>query len=203
MPPEVICDEEGAALIEATLILPLLLLLVLGMSEISLYLWNWSLAQKAVQLGVRRAIVADAVAAGPGLDPEASTTYWDGLPPGLSCAPAGGTRSPCPTFTVACDAAQGCSCQGGSCGFILAAAKLTPILRAMQAVMPDLQPRNVRVRYATNGLGYVGRPVPVPVDVTVSLVDARYETLFLGNFLGPVLPLRASAQLPSESLLSR
>ena len=203
MPLDVMSDEEGVALIEATLILPLLLVLVLGLSEISLYFWNWSLAQKAVQLGVRRAIVSDAVATGPGLDPEASTTYWHGLPPGQSCAPAEGTRSPCPEFAVTCDAADGCSCQGGACGFVLDAAKLVPILRGMQAVLPNLEARNVRVRYATNGLGYVGRPVPVPVDVTVSLIASSYETLFLGDFLGPVLPLRASAQLPSESLLSR
>lgn len=204
MPPErVIEDEGGAALIEATLVLPLLLLLVLGLSEVSLYLWNWGLASKAAQLGVRRAVVSDAVARGPGLDPGESATYWDGLPPGASCTPAGTARGPCPDFSVACDLASGCVCEGRSCGFTLADAKLVPILRAMQAVLPGLRAKNLRVRYATNGLGYVGRPVPVPVDVTVTLVDMGYETFFLGDLLGPVLPLRASARLPSESLLSR
>ena len=195
-------DDGGAALIEAALVLPILLLLVLGLTEVSLYAWNAGLAAKAVQLGVRRAVVSDAVASGPGLDPAESATYWDGLPPGRSCFPEGAARGPCPDFAVACDGG-GCRCQGSACRFTPAPARLAPILRAMQAVMPELRARNVRVTYATNGLGYVGRPVPVPVDVTVSLVDLSYRTLFLGDLLGPVLPLRASAQLPGETLMAR
>ena len=196
-------SEEGAALVEAALILPVMLLLLFGLVEISLYFWNASLAAKAAQLGARRAIVSDAVAVGPGLDPAESEGYWDGLPPGLRCFPAGQGASACPQFAVQCDATTGCRCEGGGCRFTYAAARLTPILRAMQAVMPSLKPENVRVGYATNGLGYVGRPLPVPVDVSVSLIGLNHRPLFLGDLMGSMLPLRGAARLPSEDLTSR
>ncbi len=47
----------------------------------------------------------------------------------------------------------------------------------MRAVLPDIGPQNVEITYATNGLGYVGRPAPVPVDVTLRLVGYEYTPL--------------------------
>ena len=203
MPSDFRANDDGAALVEAAFVLPILLLLVFGLMEISLYFWTWSLAIKATQLGARRAVLSDPVAVGPGLDAAESSTYWDGLPPGATCFPAPGGRSPCPAFAVQCDLKDGCRCTGGACQFRFAATRLTPILRAMQAVMPDLKPDNVEVSYATNDLGYVARPLPVPVDVRVTLVGVHYTPLFLGDIFGASLPLRASAQLPSENLLIR
>ncbi len=194
-------DEAGAALIEAALILPVLLLLVFAVVEISLYLWNAELAAKAVQLGLRRAIVTDAVAWGPGLDPGESAGYWDGLTPGLRCAPGEGT--PCPRFTVTCGLAGPCACRGDACRFTPAPAHGAPILAAMRAVLPGIGPGNVEITYTTNGLGYVGRPAPVPVDVTLRLVGYDYTPLFLGGLFGGRMPLRAAATLPSEGLLTQ
>ncbi len=73
----------------------------------------------------------------------------------------------------------------------------------MRAILPGISTRNVEVTYRTNGLGYVGRPVPVPVDVTLRLVGYEYSPVFLGGLLGAALPLRASATLPSEDLTSQ
>ena len=73
----------------------------------------------------------------------------------------------------------------------------------MRAVLPDLRPENLVIRYATNGLGYVGRPVPVPVDVGLSLVGRSYEPAFLGALFGAAVPLRASARMPGEALSTR
>ncbi|WP_187278537.1 MULTISPECIES: TadE/TadG family type IV pilus assembly protein [unclassified Methylobacterium] len=198
---EILLDESGAALIEAALILPVLLLLILGAADISLYLWNAELAAKAVQLGLRKAIVSDAIASGPGLDRAESETYWNGLPPGLRCAPA--DHGPCPSFAVTCTLAGPCSCRGDACRFSPAPSRAGPILAAMRAILPGISTRNVEVTYRTNGLGYVGRPVPVPVDVTLRLVGYEYSPVFLGGLLGAALPLRASATLPSEDLTSQ
>ena len=195
--------EAGAALVEAALVLPILLLLVFGLAEISLYYWTQTRAGKAVQLGVRRAIVSDPVAVGPGLDRTESEAWWEGLPPGLRCFPPRGGTGPCPSFAVTCAVGSGCRCAGANCRFTFGEARLAPILRAMRAVLPDLRPENVQVAYATNGLGYVGRPLPVPVDVTVSLVGMSYRSLFLGDLLGTTLPLRAEARLPGEDLVSQ
>lgn len=194
-------NESGAALIEAALVLPVLVLLVFGAAEVSLYLWNAELAEKAVQLGLRRAVVSDAVARGPGLDPAESGDYWDGLAPGLHCAPA--DRSPCPQFSVTCGLTGPCTCRGNACRFTPVQARGAPILAAMRAVLPGIGPANVEITYTTNGLGYVGRPVPVPVDVTLRLVGYGYTPLFLGSLFGASMPLRAAATLPSEGLLTR
>ena len=183
--------------------MPILLLLVLGLVDLGLYFWNANLAAKTVQLGVRRAIVSESVAVGPGLDRDSSETYWHGLPPGLRCFPTAATYSACPTVEVWCDAQTGCRCAGGGCPYTFSPARLRTILDAMRAVMPALHADSVRVAYVTNGLGYVGRPLPIPVDVTVSLIGLQYRPLFLGDVLGPWLPLRASAQLPGESLGAR
>lgn len=203
MPNECLRREDGAALVEAALVMPILLMLVLGLVDLGLYFWNANLAAKAVQLGVRRAIVSDSVAVGPGLDRDASETYWHGLPPGLLCFPTPTTASACPTFDVSCDVGAGCRCAGGGCPYTFSVQRMQTILGAMQAVMPALRADNVRISYATNGLGYVGRPVPVSADVTVTLIGMHYRPLFLADVLGAWLPLRASAQLPGESLGAR
>ncbi len=193
--------EDGAALIEAALVLPILLLLVLALADLSIYFWNLNLAGKSVQLGLRRAIVSDSVAVGPGLDPQESETYWDGLEPGLRCE--AGAGDPCPRFAVTCSLALGCACVGNACRFTFAPVRLAPILDAMRAVLPDLRPENLVVSYATNGLGYVGRPVPVPVDVGIGLVGRSYTPAFLGAVFGAAVPLRASAVTPGEALSTR
>lgn len=193
---------DGAALVEAALVLPILLLIVFALAELSLYFWTQSRVEKAVQLGLRRAVVADPVAIGPGLYPADSQIWWEDLPPGLRCFPSGSGPSPCPGFAVTCDIGAGCRCAGG-CRFVLDRTRLTPILQAMQAVLPNLKAENVRITYATNGFGYVGRPLPVPVDVTLSIIGLSYPTLFLGDVFGSALPLRAQARRPSEDLVTR
>ncbi len=193
-------DERGAALVEAALVLPVLLVLVFGLVEICLYSWQVGIANEAVQLGVRRAIVSDAAASGPGLNPAESAGYWDGLPPGAPCRDAATGGALCPTFRVTCPGLGACRCEGTACRFSFSAPRFAPILRSMRAVMPALAPENVEIVYATNDGGYVGRPVPVPADVTVRLVGLSYRTAFLGDLFGATLPLRASATLPGEDL---
>lgn len=192
--------ENGAALVEAALVLPILLLVVFMLVEVSLYFWTVSRAEKAVQSGVRRAVVSVPVALGPGLDRVGGDAWWDGLPPGLRCFPRSESVSPCPAFAVTCDRTEGCRCSGARCQFRFDESRLTPILRAMQAVLPELKPENVRIAYATNGFGYVGRPLPVTVDVTVSLIGVSYTASLLGDVFGRALPIRAEARRPSEDL---
>lgn len=201
-------EEDGAALIEAALILPMLLIIVFGLADLSLYFWQRGLATKAVDLGVRAAIVSDAVAQGPGLTPSYSASYWFGMPPGARCFPNGeaaaepGNAGGCPSFSVTCDFARGCDCPDVSCGFRFSRANLAPILAAMRAVLPRLEPANLRITYTTNGLGYVGRPPPVPVDVTVQIVALAFDPIFAGLLFAGSLPLGASATLPGEDLVT-
>ena len=192
-------DEEGAALIEAALVLPVLLLVVFALTDLSLYFWQRGLVVKAADLALRTAIVSDAVAEGPGLTSGESETYWFGRLPGARCASA----DICPTFRVTCDLAGGCACPNGGCRFVFSARKLAPVLAAARAILPRLEPGNLRLTYVTNALGYVGRPPPVPVDVTLEIVGLGFEPVFSGLLFRESVPLHASATLPSESLASR
>ena len=193
--------EEGAALVEAALVLPILLVLVLALADLSLYFWNLNLAGKAVELGLRRAIVSAPVASGPGLDRAESASYWDGLEPGTRCRAE--QDDPCPRFSVKCGFTTGCLCSGPACRFTFAPERLAPILSAMRAVLPGLKAENVRLSYATDGRGFVGRPAPVPVAVGLSLVGYAYAPAFAGTLFPAEMPLLASATLPGEALGSR
>ena len=195
-------DTQGAALIEAALILPVLLVVVFGMAELALFIWQTNSAEKAVQLGARQAIVSPSVAVGAGLTPDESETYWSGLPLGERCAPAANGSSICPVFTVTCRVTVGCVCEGSSCKFTLSESRLVTILTAMRAALPRLRPEQVEISYANNYLGYVGQPLPVPVDVRVTIVDLHYDMMFLGGKLGPSIPITASAVFPSEHMQS-
>lgn len=197
---EYLRDARGSALVEAALVLPVFFLLIFGTIDFALFMWQWNAANKAVQLGARKAIVSDSVAAGAGLTLPESMAYWNGLPLGAGCAPDDVGRSACPVFVVQCNAAAGCRCPDSNCDFVLARASLAPIITAMRAALSTLQAEDLEVKYAMNYLGYVGRPVPVPVDVTVSIVNMKYDLLFLNVLLGPSIPIRASATLPSEDL---
>jgi hypothetical protein len=193
-------DTQGAALIEAALVLPVLLVVVFGMADLALFLWQTNSAHKAVQLGARQAIVSPSVAVGAGLTSAESQTYWFGLPLGDRCAPAANGRSICPVFTVTCSVTAGCVCDGPSCKFTFSETRLSPILEAMRAALPRLRPEQVEISYSTNYLGYVGQPVPVPVDVSVRITNLRYDLMFLGDKLGPSIPITASAVFPSEHM---
>lgn len=202
MPARIVADTQGAALIEAALVLPVLLVVVFGMADFALFLWQTNSAHKAVQLGARQAIVSPSVAIGAGLSAVESERYWYGLPLGERCAPAANGSSICPVFKVTCSQATGCVCEGGSCKFTFSEQRLMPILKTMRAVLPRLRPDQVEIRYATNFLGYVGQPMPVPVDVGVKIIGLRYDLMFLGDRLGPSIPIAASAAFPSEHMRS-
>lgn len=193
--------ESGAALIEATLVLPLVILLLFGFVDLALYGWQRNAAAKAVQLGLRRAVVSSPVARGPGLAAETPEAYWGARPPGFRCDRGSDVAAEgCPRFEVRCNVLSACTCAGDRCDFGFATENLAPVLAAMQAAAPGLRAENVEIGYGTSGLGYVGRPGAVPVDVTVRLLGFSYRPLFVGLlFRGPI-ELATSATAPGEDL---
>jgi hypothetical protein len=72
----------------------------------------------------------------------------------------------------------------------------------MQGVLPDLRPENVQIEYATNEFGYVGRPPPIPVDVTVRIIGLVHQPAILNNLVPAGLPIVSSARLPGEDLIT-
>src|SRR5690242_835207 len=55
-------DEDGAHLIEFTLVFPVLILVLFGTVDVTLYLFDWAKANKAAYLGARQAVVSSPVA---------------------------------------------------------------------------------------------------------------------------------------------
>ena len=55
-------DQDGSVLVEATVLIPILLVFLLGAVDFSLAFYNGALATKAVEVGARIAAVSDPVA---------------------------------------------------------------------------------------------------------------------------------------------
>src|ERR1700688_713852 len=67
-------DERGAALVEFTVVLPLILLLTFGVVQAGLMLWTQAGLQHGVEMAARCASVSDIAIKHGGLDPAATPT---------------------------------------------------------------------------------------------------------------------------------
>jgi len=169
-------DNEGATMVEFTIVMMLLFLLTLGMVDVGNMFFQWNSAEKATQVGVRSAAISDPVA--PELANFDCSTASISL--GTPCRDASAG-----TFgTIVCSGgSSSCSCPGiqGGCTFSTAALNL--ILAPMQKMYPRLQAQNVIVEYVDVGLGFAGRQHPVP-EVRVRLTGLTFDYVFLGGLLG-------------------
>ncbi len=190
-------SERGAVMVEFTIIALLLFLLTFGVVEFGYLFWQFNSAEKATQLGVRKAVVSDPVAIGL----KTADCGNSNTPPGTLCS-GGGTSF----GTIACTGDASFSptctgCAGGvSCGSVSSTAFQT-IVNQMQAVFPLIQPQNVTVTYAYAGLGFAGRPEPVPI-VTVGLQNMTFAFYGLAGFagLGPINMPDFRATLTGEDM---
>lgn len=179
----------GAAMVETTLTLVLLLGLTFGIVEFSNAFWQWNSAEKATKLGARLAVTADPVA-------QELKTY--------DCATGAillGTKCSNPnasTFgTIVCTGANS-NCTGG---YTFSTTAFDAIVAQMQAVFPRVQPSNVVIEYRDLRLGFAGRASPIPA-VTVRLTGMVFTfTALNGLFgLGPVTMPDFRATLTGEDL---
>lgn len=186
-------DETGAAMIDAAIAMPLALMLSLGTIDAAVLLWEWNQAAKATYAGARTASVSSPVAAG------ISQPAYDPLLLGDACfdratgAPAlkGNGTPKCPSMASVCVPA---AMPGtGSCtnGWAFDDTALSPILADMRKALPRLDRHHVQVAYETNGLGFVGRPGGLPMNVSVSIRCLTHAPPFLGPFLSWVMPANA------------
>jgi hypothetical protein len=186
-------DNDGGVLVEATIMLTIMLVFVLGSVDFLFVFYQWNAAAKAAQVGARIAAVSDPVARG--LNRLSAGIVSASLRPG----------SVMPSFTVTCDgAAATCTCEGACIGVgdynetamdtivfgrgSMACGDATSFYTAgMCDIFDRITPANVRIVYtqpaAPAGLGYVGRPGgPVPT-IKVSLQNIPFRFFFLGGLL--------------------
>jgi len=187
-------DNDGGVLVEATIMITIMFVFVLGSIDFLFAFYQWNAATKAVQVGVRIAAVSDPVARG--LNGLSAGVVSASLRPG----------SAMPSFTVTCDGGTStCTCHGAckGVGGYNATAMYTIVFgrgsmacgdatssytAGMCDIFSRITPANVRIVYtqpaAPAGLGYAGRPGgPVPT-IKISLQDMPFRFFFLGDLLG-------------------
>ncbi|MER8482989.1 TadE/TadG family type IV pilus assembly protein [Mesorhizobium sp. M1322] len=181
-------SEDGAAMVEMTIVATLLFALVLGFVDFGYAFYQWNAATKAVQLGARLASISDPVATA--LATAAPTTT-----PGAPVVAA--AYGP---FTCTYTAGTGACSNGGTFN----AANFSRIFRGDTAItnddtcpplatdqrpgmchfFPSLRRDNVVITYSATGLGYqtrLGGPVPT---ITVSLQNRTFQFFFLQGLMG-------------------
>jgi Flp pilus assembly pilin Flp len=187
-------DDNGAVLVEATIMMTIMFVLVLGSVDFLFVFYQWNAAAKAVQVGARIAAVSDPVATG--LNGLSGAVVSASLRPG----------SAMPPFTVTCDGGTAtCTCDGGCTGVsgysatamdtivfgrgsLACGDAISSYTAGMCDIFDRITPANVRIVYtqpaAPAGLGYVGRPGgPVPT-IRVSLQNMPFRFFFLRALLG-------------------
>ena len=157
-------DNNGGVLVEATIMITIMFVFVLGSIDFLFAFYQWNAATKAVQMGVRIAAVSDPVARG--LNGLSAGVVSASLRPG----------SAMPSFTVTCDGGTAtCTCQGackGVGGYNAAAMRTIVFGRGSTAcgdatssytagmcdIFSKITPANVRIAYtqpaAPAGLGF-------------------------------------------------
>lgn len=182
--PRFCSDDRGAALLEFTIVIGVLITTTLGVVEFSYLFYQWNAASKAVQVGARLVAVSDPI----------DSTLLDitgmegGLLPGVPITPE-------PYFDRECSGATGTCTNGGTYDATAMATLINGLrnvgpdpdpngLPGMQAIFPRINASNVVVHYIHAGLGYAGRPGGMIPTITVKLVGLNFEFIFLGGLLG-------------------
>ena len=207
-------DCDGSSLVEFTLVFPVFMLVAFGTVDVSLMLFDWAQADKAAFIGARTAVVSNPLASGIN-----NLTYANqGTQLGQLCFTSSGTANAsagCPTVTTVCT--PGATVGTGTCsgGYTYDDTALPTILANMQIIFPRIGRQNMQISYQTTGLGFVGRPNGLPMNVTVTIRCMTHQLYFLGALMqwtfpsppsgcpavapGPAIP-SYSTTLPSEAL---
>ncbi len=189
-------DEAGGALVEASVLIPILFVFLLGSVDFLYAFSQWTAATKAAQVGARLAAVSDPVAIGL----TGSTNIAKSAVNGTTVF----TGDVMPDFQVTCnDGGSGaCSCTRGTCtgmGSYSTAAMNTILFgrgssacddatsyytAGMCDIFPSITAANVRIVYDQTGLGFAGRSAgPVPT-IAVSLQNMTFQFFFLNGLMG-------------------
>ena len=206
-------DERGTGAVEFALIGLLLFIVSFGIIDFGLAYWQWVSAEKATQIGVRKAVVSNIVAGGTN-----GLTTW---PINSGGSSAGGTAclsgtniitdcqfSPVTCTSNAAGTTISCKCPLGSqvCpSGTPVASDFTTIVSEMQKMDPYIANNNVQITYSQNGLGFVGRPNGLPYPVTVTLTGMTFKFLVIDklvNFGGSFKMPPFNATLIGEDMCS-
>lgn len=187
-------DDQGATLVETTLVFPLLLVLTFGLVEFGNAMWQYHAAEKATAMGARflasRAGVAGSL--GQTLTTELYTSPVPDCfvstsdPPGTPCAQEAGAAS----WSATCSGTGGGACSSS---------EMSVLLTQMQQYAPTLTAANVSVDFRGSAMGFVGRGRAIPL-ITVRTTGLTYNFIAIGTLLGlgPIAMPSFASTLPAE-----
>lgn len=166
---------------EFALVTLVFLTAVLGIVDFSRALWQWNLAARVTQAGVRAAIVRDFAALNfSRFDGTLSALIGDPVPvAAITPNPTVCTRDGCGATLLSLDPAM------------LDAGAFARIVAPMRATDRRIGAGNVIVEYRHLGLGLAGNPFGPDIDpvITVRLRDLRFEFLAMGFLQLPAIAL--------------
>jgi Flp pilus assembly protein TadG len=183
-----ICTR-GAAMVETTITLVLMLGLTFSIVEFGNALWQWNSAEKSTKVGARLAATADPVAQELKTWDCATSTILLGTPCSDTAAATFGT--------ITCSGATS-SCSGG---YTFSTTAFGVILAQMQTIFPRVQASNLVIEYRDVRLGFAGRGRAVPA-ITVRLTSMTYTFTVMDDLfgLGPITMPDFRATLTGEDL---
>ena len=163
LPRRILTDRRGISSIEFAMVAAVFFLFVFGIIDFSRALWEWNMAARATQAGVRYAVVSNPVAeeiktfSGLGLDPpvgNGATVPLDRFNGGnpVVCQKSGATGS-CST------------------GWTYNEIAFQAIFQRIQGVYGEITDQDVIVEYAHVGLGFSGNPAATPLSPDLKTGD--------------------------------
>jgi Flp pilus assembly protein TadG len=178
-------DERGTTAVEFGLIALLLFIVSFGIIDFGLGYWQWISAEKATQIGARKAVVSNIVAGGLTSWPINNGTSADGT----LCLTGTTILADCSFSPITCTstangATPSCTCPGTCPSSTPVAGDFDAIVTEMQKMDPYIANNNVKITYSPNGLGFVGRPNGLPVTVTVTLTGMTFKFLVIDVLVG-------------------
>ena len=190
-------ETEAGVLVESLVVMSVLILTLGAFVELTLVVFQWNLATKALQVGSRLASISNPVDASiHNFDPvSAGFDPGDKLPIGTmgtrTCTakvkPNGNVQGTC-TAGVFDEAAMRRLVFGGdydsnpTCGAPYVGQ--TGMCDVLPRIVDSENPATIIVRYGDGGLGYAGRvDGGIPV-VSITLANLRFDFLMLNSLLG-------------------
>ena len=160
-------SRSGSSAAEFALVLPLLLLLMFGIIDGGRYLWTVNRAEKAVQMGVRMAVVTNFVSS------DLDASYLGECSPALTqgdSIPEG-----CFSQIVCSKTGAAASCTSGTANNTA----FVNVADRMRLFMPEIEDSDIQIIYSDSGLGYAGDPNGPDVAplTTVQLSGMTFEPI--------------------------
>ena len=173
-------DPSGTVAVEFAMVFIFCLALTLGMLDGTFAYFQWMRTDKALQEGIRTAVVSDYI-----LSDLTTFDCYDGGAAGYGLPCSGSTIKIPNTRCTSSGAAVTCICSSNCGGGVnltnVSQGAFDTIINRMQVYSPNLQAQNLVIQYSDVGLGFAGRPGGAVPAITLSLQNMAYDFFVINS----------------------